>query len=114
MKRQVLTDGTGRWFDREKATRFDEAREWDGRNWVSKATGSQWDHEELYRTKSGRWIRHWWSQWQGSTDRWEEVTEAEAVRWLLQNDYEPDGGDTGCHQVPDDERVTSLVLGLEV
>src|SRR5690606_26064843 len=43
------------WFDDEKAERFAEDRDWNGSNWISVATGSQWHHEELYRTAGGRW-----------------------------------------------------------
>ena len=50
---------------------------WDGRKRISRATGSQWDHETLDHTKHGHWFRHWWSQWQGTLDRWEEIDEAE-------------------------------------
>lgn len=88
MRRQVLTDGSGRWFDLDAATRYDEATIWDGRNRRSLATGSQWDHETLYRTESGRWIKHSWSQWQGTMDTWEEISEQEAVSWLLRNGYD--------------------------
>jgi hypothetical protein len=42
MRRQALTDGTGRWFDLDKAERFEEATFWDGRNRISLATKSQW------------------------------------------------------------------------
>jgi hypothetical protein len=80
MRRQALTDGSG-WFDLDSAERFDEATIWDGRNRISLATGSQWDHEALYRTANGRWVKHWWSQWQG--------TVAEAAAWLVQNGYDP-------------------------
>jgi len=90
MRRVALTDGSGRWFDADSATRYDEATEWDGRNRISLATGSQWDHECLYRTRGGRWIRHWWSQWQGTVDRYEEVTLEEAAAWLVRNGYDPD------------------------
>jgi hypothetical protein len=90
MRRQALTDGTGRWFDLDTAERFDEATIWDGRNRISVATGSQWDHECLYRTKSGRWVKHWWSQWQGSRERFEEITAEEAAGWLIRNGYDPD------------------------
>lgn len=44
------------WFTREKATTYGEDTEWDGDNHISKATGSQWDHETLYRTAGGRWV----------------------------------------------------------
>jgi len=89
MSRQALTDGTRRWFSPAKAERFDEGDWWDGSNHVSSATGSQWDHEELYRTAAGRWILHWWSQWQGSQDRWEEVSDEFAAGWLVKCEHEP-------------------------
>lgn len=89
MKRQALTDGTGRWFDLEAATSFEEATRWDGHNHVSLATGSQWEHEQLYRTKSGRWVLNTWSQWQGSTESWTEIDDGAAARWLVINEHEP-------------------------
>jgi len=95
MRRQALTDGTGRWFDLDKAERFEVATFWDGRNRISLATGSQWDHECLYRTVSGRWIKHWWSQWQGTVDRWEEISEAEAAAWLVRNEWDPEEAGLG-------------------
>jgi len=88
MKRQVLTDGTGRWFDLDKATKYEEATSWNGRNRISVATGSQWDHEALYLTESGRWIKHWWSQWQGSADQWLEISPEEAATWLIRNGHQ--------------------------
>lgn len=96
MRRQALTDGSGRWFDLDTATCYEEATFWDGNNRRSRATGSQWDHEELYRTASGRWVKHWWSQWAGSVDRWEEISEAEAVAWLVQNEWDPDEAGLGA------------------
>ena len=85
MARQTLTDGSGVWFDTKAAVCFGEETRWDGRNHISVATGSQWEHEDLYYTKSGKWVLHHWSQWQGSAPSWAEVTEAEAVRWLSVN-----------------------------
>lgn len=87
--RITLTDGTGRWFDVEKAERWEEGRYFDGRNMISKATGSQWKHEALYRTSSGRWIIHWLSDYQGVADRWVEVSAEEAAEWLIRNGHEP-------------------------
>jgi hypothetical protein len=95
MRRQALTDQSSRWFDLDTAERFDEATIWDGRNRISLAMKSQWDHEELYRTASGRWVLHWWSQWQGTVDRWEEISEAEAAAWLIQNEWEPEEAGLG-------------------
>lgn len=86
--RRVLTDGSGRWFDLRTAERYEEATFWDGRNRRSCATGSQWEHEELFRTASGCWVLHRWSQWQGTTDSWDEITPPQAAKWLLQNGYD--------------------------
>jgi len=89
MRRIALTDGSGRWFDLDSAEKFDEATFWDGRNRISLATGSQWDHETLYRTKSGHWVRHWWTQWEGAADQWTLISADEAARWLVRNGYDP-------------------------
>lgn len=77
----------GRWFDRDEAKVFDESTEWDGSNYISCATGSQWEHEELIRTPSGVWILHSWSQWQGSRPDLEEISESEAHRWLIRHGH---------------------------
>ena len=89
MKRRVLTDGSGSWFDLDTAEAFDEATRWDGNNHISLVTGSQWDHECLYRTASGRWVLNHWSQWQGSSESWTEVSNSEAATWLVTNGHEP-------------------------
>lgn len=88
MDRRVLTDGTNRWFDYDAATVFDEGRRWDGRNHISLATGSQWQHEQLIRTAGKQWIVWHWSQWQGSTDSYESLTDAEAAAWLVRNEHD--------------------------
>lgn len=102
MRRVALTDGSGRWFDLDAAERFDEATIWNGNNHVSCATGSQWDHEVLYRTKGGRWILNWWSQWQGSLPKWTEISNGEAARWLSVNGHDPH---PACAQEFDDLRI---------
>lgn len=89
MKRQALTDGSGKWFNIDSAEVFDEDTNWNGNNHISVNTGSQWDHEKLYRTKSGRWVLCSWSQWQGSTDSWVEIDNEAAAKWLAMNDHEP-------------------------
>lgn len=71
------------WFDADAAERFEEDAYFDGSNLVSKATGSQWAHEALYRTKGGRWILNCWSQWQGSRETYEFISDDEAREWLL-------------------------------
>lgn len=87
MSRIVLTDGSGRWFDDAKAKSFEEKTRWNGNNHISKATGSQWEHETLYRTAGGIYVVHHSSQWQGSTDTIEEITASDAAKWLSGNDY---------------------------
>ena len=77
--------GGGRWFDPKKAQRWEEDTRWNGNNHVSVATGSQWEHEELYRTPRGVWILHSWSQWQGSIPRYEITDDATARQWLIDN-----------------------------
>jgi hypothetical protein len=89
MKRTALTDGSGRWFDASKAEAFDEDTYWNGSNHISRATGSQWYHEVLYRTAGGKWIRHTWSTYQGERDGYEEIDADAAARWLVENGYEP-------------------------
>ncbi len=87
MARQAMTDGSGRWFDTDKAETFEEDSYHDGSNHISKATGSQWHHEILYRTASGVWVKHWWSQHQGAAQTYEVITEDEARAWLAAQDH---------------------------
>lgn len=71
----------------ENATKsWDEATDWDGHNQISRATGSQWEHQKLYRSKKGRYYVVHWSNWQGTRDHAEWVSPQEAARWLLTND----------------------------
>ena len=71
------------WFDIESATKFSEDTWFDGSNRISKATGSQFEHEALYRTAGGRWVLNKWSQWQGTHETWEFVSDVEAREWLI-------------------------------
>ena len=89
MNRKVLTDGSGRWFDADKAASWEEGTRWNGNNHVSLATGSQWEHEMLYRTVGGIYVIRHWSQWQGSTPSLEEISADDAARWLSRNNHEP-------------------------
>lgn len=79
--------GGGLWFNPEAAECFGEDTRWDGNNHISLATGSQWEHEELYRTRKGLFILHRWSQWQGSTPSYETVEDETAQQWLIDNDH---------------------------
>lgn len=75
-------------FDLDKAERFKEDTEWDGSNHRSLATGIWYRHEALYRTAGGRWVKNWWSQWQGETETWTFVTDKDAEQWLLLNGHD--------------------------
>ena len=74
------------WFDRAKAEKFEEATRWDGNNHISIATGSQYDHEILFRTAGGRWVLHGWSQWEGRPERYRFISDEDAREWLLLNE----------------------------
>jgi len=87
MTRYRLDDDTI--VDTEQATAtWNEATDWDGRNHISRATGSQWEHEWLYRSRKGRFYLESTSQWQGSRPAAGWITDAAAVRWLLLNGHE--------------------------
>ena len=89
--------GNGRWFDTEKAECFKEDTRWNGNNHISVATGTQSEHEELYRTRKGLWIKHSWSQWQGSLPSYEQIDNDDARQWLIDQDH----GDDAARFWPD-------------
>lgn len=79
----------GNVVDTEKASRvWSEAKDFDGRNFISRATGGQWNHQSLYRSRKGRYYVESWSDWQGSTASCEWVSHQEAFRWLLHNGHD--------------------------
>jgi len=82
-----MDDGTV--IKTENATaRWDEDRVWNGSNHISRATGSQWDHEALYRSRKGRYYIEHTSQWQGKLDYATWIDHRSAAEWLLANDEE--------------------------
>lgn len=87
MSKYTLTDGTI--VNTETAlNKWEEDSDWDGNNHISRATGSQWEHQALYRSSKGRYWIESWSQWQGSLPHAFLVSEEDAARWLLQNNYD--------------------------
>ena len=79
---------------------WEENTRWDGHNHISIATGSQWDHEKLYKSRKGRYYVESWSQWQGSSPHAEWISPQEAARWLLVNGHEvPDDLTTAAEEV---------------
>jgi hypothetical protein len=70
--------------DTARASRhWEEACDWDGSNMISRATGSQWEHRDLYRSRRGNYYVRHYSDWQGTRDHIEWVSREEAARWLL-------------------------------
>jgi hypothetical protein len=84
MRRQSLADGG--WFDLDRAEEIEEGTRWNGSNHISLATGSQWDHETLYITRTGRFALYHWSQWQGSGESCREINATDAAEWLILNE----------------------------
>jgi hypothetical protein len=71
------------WFDPSKAEQFGEATHWDGQNNVSVIADERYGHQALYRTPRGRWVLNKWSQWAGSEDTYEYISDDRAREWLL-------------------------------
>lgn len=75
--------------DTDKAAQsWNEATRWNGSNHISKATGSQFEHETLHLSARGRYWIESTSQWQGSTPSARFVSREEAAQWLLMNEHE--------------------------
>ncbi len=111
MKRIVLTDDSGKWFNEKTAIVFTENTWWNGNNHISCATGSQWNHEQLFYTKSGRWILNWWSQYQNSKETYEEISENAAIEWLISQEHFND-----LEKLPEklQKRIQQGIAGAEV
>jgi len=90
MARTALTDNSGQWFDDSKADLYEEDTYHDGRNWISKATGSQWKHESIYVTKSGQFILNHYSNYQGSRETYESISKEEAAVWFAKQSFSDD------------------------
>jgi hypothetical protein len=67
---------------------WDQATYWDGHNHVSKATGSQWIDQRLYRSRKGRYYTVTSPRIDGQRDYAEWLSPQEATRWLLQMEHE--------------------------
>lgn len=83
MKRIAITNGGGQFFDKDKAEKFEEEADWNGSNWISRATRNQFQHECLFRTCGGKWILNTSSDFAGSVDAYEIISDLEAVSWFL-------------------------------
>jgi hypothetical protein len=74
-------------LDPDMGTSWDESTYWDGHNYISRATGSQWQHEQLHRSSRGTWWIEAWSQWAGSQPSARVISAAEAASWLAAHDH---------------------------
>lgn len=87
MSKYKMEDGTI--LDTDKAKQvWEEKTEWNGNNFISVNTGSQWEHETLYLSSKGRYYLESSSQWQGSGFSAAFVTSEEAAAWLVLNNKE--------------------------
>jgi hypothetical protein len=78
----------GKIVDTTKALyRWEEETFFDGRNRISNATGSQWEHQRLYRSAKGRYYLECSSQWQGTHPYARWVSREEAATWLIANGH---------------------------
>ena len=88
MNRFFLSTPEDVWFDADKAREFEEASYYYNGNHISRATGSQTEHQTLYLTASGRWVLNEWSQWQGKLETYEAISLEDAILWLMRNEHE--------------------------
>lgn len=87
MSRYRMDDGTV--VDTANAKKsWEENTRWNGNNHISVATGSQWHHETLYRSRKGRYYIERTSQYQGSSPGAEWISKRAAAAWLAANDHE--------------------------
>ena len=76
-------------FDTDKAkAEWEEAKDWNGNNHISRATGSQWEHETLYQSSKDHFYIVHTSQRQGTLESCQYVDNKAAAAWLLANEHE--------------------------
>ena len=67
---------------------WDEETDWHGSNQVSRATGTQWTHETLYKSRLGHYYIVQTSQWQGTMAHAHYISALAATTWLLHMEYD--------------------------
>ena len=87
MNRIGLTDRKGKWFDGDKATRFKEDLAYDGRKFVSKATGSAFEHEWLYITTGNKFVLYSFSNYQGQPETFKLINLEDAANWFTKQEF---------------------------
>ena len=87
MTRYLMGDGTV--VATENATQtWEEGTHWDGRHYISLATGTAGHHPTLYRSRKGRYFLEHSSSWQSTPPSAEWVCHHAAIFWLVANDHE--------------------------
>ncbi|MGW4695139.1 hypothetical protein ACWEO1_22485 [Kitasatospora cineracea] len=78
------------WFNDDTCTdNIYEGTRWNGNNHVGVISGLQCGHEDLRRTKQGRWVRHYDSTREfNGPEFYEFLTDAEAKDWLMRAETE--------------------------
>ena len=91
MTRYRMDDGTV--IETDNATQsWEEASDHDGSDLISRATGSQWAHETIYRSRKGRYYVEHTSNYRERRPHVEWVSPEEAARWLLHQGHDlPEG-----------------------
>ena len=87
MKRIAINTGEGYWFDGDKADFYAEKSNFNGSNWISLATGSQWNHEGIFITKSGKFILNTYSDYQGTVDKYVLISKEDAATWFCRQSF---------------------------
>jgi len=109
MNRKAIVDvnyeSTGEWFDADTAKTFEERVDWNGSNNISRATGSQFDHETLLQTAKGSWILHSSSQYQGTRSTNMKISPKRAARWFIKNEYANDEIPEELHKHLSEEEI---------
>lgn len=87
MSNRVSIEGGG-WFDLDAANLFPEDKEWSGTNLISSNTGTQWEHQAVYRTARGRWVLCAYSDYQQSPPTYTFIDDDTARDWLTRNSHD--------------------------
>lgn len=109
MERITLTDGSGRWFDKEKAKVFHASAVLaDDGTPISNATKKSWEHETLYLTSAGEryfFVMHFLDDHNPSLASYVEFDHAKASHWLLANGYQGDLERLGFNELVRDAEI---------
>jgi hypothetical protein len=77
------------------AKSWDEDTRWDGNNYISVPTGSQWEHQQLYKSRKGTYWLETTCNWQGTVPTAEIMSDHDAAVWLVLNGHDvPADSDT--------------------